>query len=263
VVSVVEPLMTIVPPNSAWFLAEPDLGTAVRAQSGGAVDAVVTRLRESGLDVAGDTVVGRPGTVLVDEARTFGADLLVAGSRGRGPIASLVLGSVSAELAVHAPCPVLIARRPHLSRVLFATDGSACALNAEELLARWPVLAHGAIRIVSVGELVRPWSTGFAPTIYSRVAAAYARDAAILKTAHHGIGEESASRLRDAGLAPDVAARVGDAAAEIVAEAREWGADTILVGSHGRSGLSHFLGSVARNVLVGSDASVLVAPLPR
>ncbi|MGS0687217.1 universal stress protein [Nakamurella sp. GG22] len=37
-------------------------------------------------------------------------DLLVVGSRGHGSVSSAVLGSVSAYVATHAPCPVVIIR---------------------------------------------------------------------------------------------------------------------------------------------------------
>jgi nucleotide-binding universal stress UspA family protein len=41
-----------------------------------------------------------------------GVDLLVLGSRGYGPVMSVLLGSVSGHVFRHAPCPILVTRRP-------------------------------------------------------------------------------------------------------------------------------------------------------
>ena len=51
-------------------------------------------------------VEGHPDSVLVDEAK--GATLLVVGTRGRGELAGMLLGSVSRQVLHHATCPVTV-----------------------------------------------------------------------------------------------------------------------------------------------------------
>jgi nucleotide-binding universal stress UspA family protein len=60
--------------------------------------------------VEGRVAVGTPAGELV----AFGEelDLLVVGSRGRGPLRRLILGSTSVQLAREARCPLLIVPRP-------------------------------------------------------------------------------------------------------------------------------------------------------
>jgi nucleotide-binding universal stress UspA family protein len=55
------------------------------------------------------SVVEGPPTAALLRAVTED-DLLVVGSRGRGGFAGLLLGSVSEQIAQHAPCPVVIVR---------------------------------------------------------------------------------------------------------------------------------------------------------
>lgn len=57
-------------------------------------------------------VEGPSGRCVSETADDLGADLIVAGSRGRGGVAELVLGSVSHYLAHHARRPVLIVPPP-------------------------------------------------------------------------------------------------------------------------------------------------------
>lgn len=54
---------------------------------------------------------GDPATELI-RACEQGVDLLVLGSRGYGPFARVLLGSVSRQVAAHAPCPVMVVPRP-------------------------------------------------------------------------------------------------------------------------------------------------------
>lgn len=55
---------------------------------------------------------GWPKDAIVTEADRFGADVIVVGSHGYGPIRRLFLGSVSLFVAHRAPCSVLIVRQP-------------------------------------------------------------------------------------------------------------------------------------------------------
>jgi nucleotide-binding universal stress UspA family protein len=51
---------------------------------------------------------GSPGLMICDQARTWQADLIVMGRRGRSGLGELILGSVSTYVTHHAPCSVLI-----------------------------------------------------------------------------------------------------------------------------------------------------------
>ena len=72
---------------------------------GEAVDAL-----PASLHAQGQVITGRPSEVLADEAAK-GADLLVVGSRGYGPIRRVLMGGTSAKLMRSSPCPVLVVPR--------------------------------------------------------------------------------------------------------------------------------------------------------
>jgi nucleotide-binding universal stress UspA family protein len=62
---------------------------------------------KASLEIKGD-VGTRPAHAVVDVARTVGADLIVAGTRGHSAIGGLLVGSVTSRLLHLAPCPVLV-----------------------------------------------------------------------------------------------------------------------------------------------------------
>ena len=74
------------------------------------------QLLESAQTQVGDTAVvetqlieGPPAPAILRVAEEEGCDLIVIGSRGRGQITGMLLGSVSSTVAQRAHCPVLIA----------------------------------------------------------------------------------------------------------------------------------------------------------
>jgi nucleotide-binding universal stress UspA family protein len=63
-------------------------------------------LREQGLEVETAVRDGKPGPAVVEEAKEWGTDLIVVGSRGPSGLRWLLEGSVSYYVVDHAHCPV-------------------------------------------------------------------------------------------------------------------------------------------------------------
>ena len=67
----------------------------------------------AGLLVDADLVTGSPAQTLT--ACGNGASMLVVGARGAGGFTAMVLGSVSRYVAMHAPCPVVVAHEDSMA----------------------------------------------------------------------------------------------------------------------------------------------------
>jgi nucleotide-binding universal stress UspA family protein len=90
----------------------PGLLEAERAAAGAALSRALEKAfpTPASVEVEPRLVEGDPAEALVSEAA--GADLIVVGSRGRGDVASALLGSVSSHVVQHADCPVVVVRAP-------------------------------------------------------------------------------------------------------------------------------------------------------
>jgi nucleotide-binding universal stress UspA family protein len=182
-------------------------------------------------------VFGDPANALIAAAHDADAELMVVGSRGRGPIASMMLGSVSAQLAAVAPCPVVVVpspeaadrwlARPPSSRVICAIDdsvGSVRALRVAADLAERLELEHSFVHVDSDD----PWADAPLDSPRGTLAAL---------TVVRG---EPVAALR-----------------ELTADA-----DTslLVVGSRGRTSWRAPLGSVSRALAADAPVPVMVVP---
>jgi nucleotide-binding universal stress UspA family protein len=82
----------------------------VRGDREVAAQALMARARDAGVKTAFLVWEGDPGEVIVDAARSEGADLIVLGTHGRHGVGRTVFGSVSDHVVRHAPCPVVVVR---------------------------------------------------------------------------------------------------------------------------------------------------------
>jgi nucleotide-binding universal stress UspA family protein len=260
-VSVIEPVETIL--SGAWTPAlSQDIEDQVDellASADVVLEHAARQLAGSGATIEREVMRGRAGSCVVEDATRFGADLIIIGSRGHGSIGSMLLGSVSAEVADHAPCPVLVARTPRLTRIILGTDGSQYAFAAEQWLRRWPIFSQAAIEVTSVAYLGMPWTSGLALSAYTGSGEDYADTGRQIIADHRQTAETAAERLSSAGLRATARVAEGDAAQELIRIAADDQADMIVLGTHGRTGLARLImGSVARNVMLHAHCSVLI-----
>ncbi len=65
---------------------------------------------DAGVNTEYTQLMGNPGRRICELASTWGADLILVGSRGLNGLQEMFLGSVSNYVTHHSPCSVLIAR---------------------------------------------------------------------------------------------------------------------------------------------------------
>lgn len=198
--------------------------------------------------------IGSPSRHLMD--RSHDALFLVVGTRGRGSVSGLALGSTSQQLAHHAPCPLVVvpdgpapdARGP----VVVGVDGSPASIAT---LAA--AVAAARIRQVSL-HLVHCWrASGIAALTPDPSALTSARDweeengRRILQEARE------AAEKTDPQLTITDHLATGTASAAVLEASRA--ASLIVVGSRGRGGFaSLLLGSVSLAILHDAQVPVMV-----
>ncbi|WP_413183404.1 universal stress protein [Paraburkholderia sacchari] len=271
VVSVAENPQTLVP-LGRWAGAQLQAARdELRVDAEAAIKAAQAKLDGCGAQVEGQLVdLCRVGGDLVhalaEAISQWAPDLVVIGARHHRALLRWVEGEVSAPLArlLHAPILIVPAeyegeRDGPLSRILFATDGSEASLNALRTGARL-VVSRSAWRVIYVVDrLLAPGTVPFEEQLEDSLMKS---GQVALKVAGDELAaddQQSERRVETALI--QTASTYDDVPHAIDRDARHWKAQLILLGTHGRRGLTRWLlGSVAERTLRLTSVPLLLVP---
>ena len=96
--------------NVKSFISREQLEEYYRDEGHAALKAARERLDQEGVTYAFHISIGAPAEVIVEYAKKLRCDQICIGTRGRGSVAGLLLGSVANKVIHLAPCPVLLVR---------------------------------------------------------------------------------------------------------------------------------------------------------
>jgi nucleotide-binding universal stress UspA family protein len=213
----------------------------------------VERLQRIGIPAQVVIMRGNPEFLISFAARSGPADLIIMRAHNRKDFRSRLLGSVAKSVVESAPCSVEVVRTrettalDHGFRVLLATDGSDASIAASQAIAEmsWP--ENTEVKVVSAVN----------PMIYSIEELGLTGSTAT-DDAHRAIGS-AVQVLSGAPVKVSAEVIAGRAARQIIARAKHWEADLIVLGTNERRGLSRLLfGSTSSAVATRAHCSVRV-----
>ncbi len=194
-----------------------------------------------------------PRSVLLTLAAS--AAMVVVGSRGRGALRRMLLGSVSVSVSAHAPCPVVVHRsgKEGVVRrgILVGADGSEESQAVLEFAFR-----EAALRSLPLTVLHCYFDTQVGPSAYYALEAApdLASEQLLLADSMVGVADKFPDVVAHTELAADLPQRALVHLSEHM--------DLVVVGVHHSGALAKFLfGSVSRAVIEHASCPVATVPL--
>jgi nucleotide-binding universal stress UspA family protein len=94
----------------------PDFWSSVKTEAQQSLARYAEDLDRRGLEVETAVREGYPAAVIVDEAASQPADLIVIGTHGLSGLKHLLLGSIAERVVQKAPCPVLTVKTQEPSK---------------------------------------------------------------------------------------------------------------------------------------------------
>ena len=192
-----------------------------------------------------------PALTLCAQAEERGADLCVIATHPRSGLQGRLIGSTAEKVLRHAPCDVLTihpnapAHAPLVERMVAATDLSDASVPALDAVGWMARLAHADVLLLHVHD-------GKAAAHPKEDGEALRKRLRIALSALHAECLDGYERVAIEVIADK------NAAEAVCGRAEEYGADLIVVGRHGHSGIERLLiGSVAERIARFARCSVL------
>ncbi|HWR89540.1 MAG TPA: universal stress protein, partial [Dissulfurispiraceae bacterium] len=194
---------------------------------------------------------GEPYERIVDLAEAENCDLIVTGRTGKGGIKKTLIGSVAARVIGYSRTDVLVVppeAEIGWSKILFATDGSKFSEEAEAKAIDFAKSYGSQLKVIRVVDVPAEFYAESPNTLETMIEKARMGVVKIKRRAEsEGVDTET---FIGQGESPDI----------ILNFAKEMEIGTIILGSHGRTGLRRLLmGSVAEKVIGYAPCPVLIA----
>jgi nucleotide-binding universal stress UspA family protein len=231
--------------------------TAIQDHAQGIVDDALAKARVAGIAARGSVLSGEPVYEIVSYATAMHGDAIVVGTHGRSGLKRLFLGSVAEGVLRSANLPVIVVRedsQPGERRVLVAIDGSDCSLRALDAAAALAKSLGTELVVCTVVDLARAavLSGGAAQLVEESLELLQSESKEILAEAVKRAGATARVTTRSAE---------GEPTAEIERLATEIRPAFVVIGTHGRGGLSRaVMGSVAEGVVRRAPVPVIAVP---
>jgi nucleotide-binding universal stress UspA family protein len=208
--------------------------------------------RSSGVSVITVSEEGEPYERIIDVADTENCDLIVMGTKGVSGLERVLVGSVAAGVIGHSHRDVLVIPAKSQigwQRILVTTDGSKYSKAAVERAINYAKAYSGELTAVAVVD---------APAELSGVSPGAVED--MVRKAKRYVGEVK-SQADSVGLNTETFVLEGEEAYRKITDfAKEHNINMIVMGTHGRTGLSKLLvGSVAEKIIGYAHCPVLIA----
>lgn len=252
-VQAVTPEMAVVP-DGFW--------QELRSHAERKLDASRTKLEKEGVRSTTEITEDIPGFAIAAAAKRANADLIVMGSRGLTGLKHVLMGSVAERTVRTATCPVLTVKSEigsafQLRKILVPMDFSETAQRALEV-AKQLAKSAGPAHLILMHAYYVPieleqYLVQQGDPVLERLTESVTADL-----------EKILTSLQKDGISAEYVASRGAPDHLIVELAKEKHADLIVMGTHGRRGLSHLLlGSVAERVVRTAECPVMTVRDPK